>query len=299
MSANGTILSDLSSSLADMVESVGPAVVRVDDGTRLNASGIVWSNEGQSSIVVATSHGVESDDQIAIDDGVTRHPAVVTGRDPDTDIAVLMVEGVQLRPVSRAPQMEVRTGHLALALGRPGNSASSGLQATMGIVGSRSETQTGGVAGYIVHTDATFYPGFSGGALVDTQGRLIGMINLMYGRGRGIAVGTPIVETVVSALLQHGRIKRGYLGVRTQSVTLHGAAQPGGVLIVQIDPNSPGARGGLLIGDVILGLNGAAISDVDDLRQSLRSQAAGQAIEVRLMRGGEEKQLTVVLGEEE
>jgi S1-C subfamily serine protease len=294
MSTQTTVLSDLSDALANVVEQAGPSVVRVDDGTRLTASGILWSEDG---IVVATSHGVERDEELAVEtaDGA-RHSATLVGRDPDTDIAVLRVAANGYSAIPRAPASEVRIGHLVLALGRPGN---SGLQATVGIIGARHETQSGGQEGYVLHTDAVLYPGFSGGALVDTNGRLVGMNNLLYGRGRGVAIGTPIIATVVSALLQHGRIRRGYLGVRTQNVTLHGGSQAGGVLIVQVEPNSPAAGGGLLLGDAILGLDGEAIHEVDDLRHRLRMRTAGQAVNFRILRGGEEKTLTVTLGEEE
>src|SRR5437899_6239819 len=129
-----SLLGDLSNALAEVVERAGQSVVRVDDGTRLTATGIVWSSNG---VILATSHGVEKDEDLSIEtaDGKS-YPANVLGRDPDTDLALLQAKVKGLLAIERAPEDTVKVGHLALALGRPGN---SGLQATIGMLGSRME----------------------------------------------------------------------------------------------------------------------------------------------------------------
>ena len=291
-----SVLSELSAALTGVVESVGPSVVRVDDGTRLTATGVVWTGDG---LVLTTSHGVERDEELAVETGNgKRYSAELLGRDPDTDLAALRVKDGELTPIQRVTAEEVKIGQIVLALGRPGD---SGLQATIGIVGARMESQTGGQAGYVLNTDAVLYPGFSGGPLVDVTGRIVGLNNLLYGRGKGVAIGTPVLTAVAGALAAHGKVQRGYLGVRTQSVALPEALklkQAYGALVVQVEPGSPAEKAGLLLGDVILGIEERAIEGVDELRSALRGLPAGQKITLRVLRGGSTRDVKAVLGSE-
>src|SRR4051812_173286 len=142
-------LQGLSQELAGVVERLGPSVVRVDDGSRLTASGIIWTADG---VIVTSSHGVERDEELAVElaDG-SRHAATLAGRDPDVDLAVLRVAASGLRAVERAGPGAVQVGQLVLALGRPGD---GGLQATLGLVSARLETERAGQVGYILQTDA-------------------------------------------------------------------------------------------------------------------------------------------------
>jgi S1-C subfamily serine protease len=228
------------------------------------------------------------------------HRASLVGRDPDTDLAVLRVNATELPAVQHAEPADVKVGHLVLALGRPGT---AGLQATIGIISARLDTERGGEAGYILHTDAVLYPGFSGGALVDMNGRVAGITNLMFGRGKSVAIGTPVVRQVAQALLAHGRIPRGYLGISTQVAALPAALRPKlglsqerALLIVQVESGSPAERGGLMLGDTLLGINAEAIQDVDQLRLRLRLLPPGQSVALRIMRGGELLDLSVTVG---
>lgn len=292
-----SLLASLSSELAGVVEHVAPAVVRVDDGTRLTATGIIWSADG---IVVTTSHGVEQDENLSIElaDG-TPHPATMIGRDHDTDIALLRAKAQDLPTIEKAVPGEVQVGHLVLALGRPG---AAGLQATIGIIGARLESQSNDQPEYVLHTDAVLYPGFSGGPLVNVSGQMVGLNNLMFGRGRGVALGVPTVEHVAQSLLAHGRVQQGYLGIRMQLVALPSnlrqalsLAQERGLLVVQVEPNSPAEQAGLFLGDTLLSLNNRAIEDVDQLRHELRHLGAGQTINVGVLRGGKLRAINVTL----
>ena len=294
-------LAALSAELSDVVARVGPSVVRVDDGSRLTATGLLWTEDG---VVLTTSHGTERDDDLLVEltDG-TRLPAVLVGRDPETDLAVLRVSASGLRPVTKADPEAVQVGQLVLALGRPGE---SGLSATFGIISARQDTQDRGRPEYVLHTDATLYPGFSGGPLVNVAGEVVGMTNLSYGRGMGFALGLPILAHVADALLAGGAVKRGYLGVSTQSVALPqslqtalAVSQERGLLVVQVESGGPADTAGLSLGDILLGLGGAALDDVDDLRRHLRGLAAGQAVTLDLARGGAAHSLTVTLGARE
>ena len=294
-------LAALSAELSGVVARVGPSVVRVDDGSRLTAIGLLWTEDG---VVLTTSHGVERDDELAVElaDG-TRLPTVLVGRDPETDLAVLRVSASGLTPVTKADPEAVRVGQLVLALGRPGE---SGLSATLGIISARQDAQDGGRPEYVLHTDATLYPGFSGGPLVNVAGEVVGMTNLGFGRGMGFALGLPILAHVADALLAGGRVRRGYLGVSTQSVALPqslqaglGVSQERGLLVVQVESGGPADAAGLSLGDILLGLGGAALDDVDDLRRLLRGLTAGQAVTLNLARGGAAQTLAVTLGARE
>ena len=292
------LLVNLSTALAGVVEQVGPSVVRVDDGSRLTASGVIWSEDG---IIVTTSHGVESDENLVIElpDG-TRHAATLTGRDPDTDLAVLRVNATGLPAIKQANSADVKVGNLVMALGRPGT---LGLQATIGIISAKMDSQTQGQDEYILNTDAVLYPGFSGGPLVNVNGEVTGITNLMFGRGTGVALGVPIVSRVIDAIQKHGRVQRGYLGVSTQSVALPAGilkkldlAQERGLLVVQVESGGPAEQGGVYLGDIIIGLDGQVVQDVDDLRSRLSSMYAGQTVALRLVRGGELQNVQVTLG---
>lgn len=290
-------LADFSDALAAAVERAAGSVVRVDDGTRLTATGVVWQEDG---VIVTTSHSVERDEEIVIEtgDGV-RHEATLIGRDSDTDLAVLRVGSAAggLSPIERVDTENVKVGQIALAVARPGE---AGLQATVGIVSARRDTETNGSAEYILQTDAALYPGFSGGPLINAHGQMLGLTNRMYGRGLGVVVGTPLVERVVEAILTHGQVKRGYLGVRTQLVPLPaslrsslGLAQEFALLVVQVETGSPAEQAGLLMGDTLLRLNGETVQDVDELRRHLN---ASQPVTLQIARGGALAELSATVG---
>lgn len=298
---NTATLQNLSSELASIVQRLAPSVVRIDDGSRLTATGIVWSADG---LILTTSHGVERDEDVVVEfaDG-TRLPAAVLGRDSEADLALLRVSSEGLTAISLAPDGDAQVGHLVLALGRPGR---AGLQATLGIISARLEAQTDGQSEFLLHTDANLYPGFSGGPLVSVAGQIVGLTNLSFGRGQGVALGTSILNTVVHSLLTQGSVSRGYLGVSTQSVPLPeslrtalGLTQERGLLIVQLGAASPAEQSGLLLGDILLGIEGHLVEDADTLRRKLRMMQSGQSVTLSLVRGGQTQDLTVTLGAQE
>ena len=274
-------LTRFSASLADVVERTGRSVVRVDDGTRLTASGVAWADD----LVVATAHGVEADENLLVEeyDG-KRLVATLVGRDEGADLAVLRIEGGGLTPFVRA---EARIGALALAVARP---ADRGLQATLGLVSGAGEFGPG----MVLSTDATMYPGFSGGALIDAAGGLLGVLTLGWGRGRGVALATGLVAETVDAILGGGSVRRGYLGVRTQPAELPGGGL--GLLVAHVEEGGPAQAAGLALGDVILRLDGRTTDDPRRLRRSLRGLREGQDVAVDVLRGGAPQTLRVTLG---
>jgi len=300
-SSGAGLLRGLNIELESLVDLVAPSVVRVDDGSRLTATGVIWSEDG---LIVSTSHGVERDENLAIEGmGGERLTAVLVGRDPDTDLALLRVNATGLTAIRVAPSEVAKIGHLVLAVARPGN---SGLQATLGIITCRMNSQTGGDDEYLLYTDAVLYPGFSGGPLVDVSGQAVGIVNLMFGRGKGTALGVPVIAHTVEALLSQGRVRRAYLGIRTQPVTLTpavraamGREQERALLIINVEPGSPAELAGMLMGDTLVAIDANPILDVDGLRRELRLNHAGLAVTVSIIRGGDARELTVTLGIEE
>lgn len=291
-------LTHLSQALENLASLVAKSVVRVDDGTSLTASGIIWSAEG---IIVATSHGVERDEELAVElhDG-TMLAATLVGRDHDSDIAVLRVDKVDLPILEKVPAPGPKVGQLALAVARPGT---FGLCATMGLVSARIETQRLGLSEHIIYTDAQFPPGFSGGALVNVQGQLLGLIDRIFARGHGVALGVPVIQHAVESLLTHGRIPHAYLGVKIQTVSLPphlqnllGVHQDKAVMCVHIETDSAAERAGLLPGDILLAIADTPITDPVTLRRVLRTMQAGQTVELKLVRGGVLTTLQITLG---
>lgn len=293
------ILSKLSESLADTVALAGTGVVRVEGRGRLPASGIVWSSDG---VVVTAHHVVERDENIKVGlpDGSTVS-ATLVGRDPSTDLAVLRVQGVELAQSKQAELEKLRVGHLVLALGRPGKS----VRATLGIVSALGQewvTPAGGRLDCYLQTDVVMYPGFSGGPLVDVDGKVLGLNTSALARGRSITVPVLSIGRVVESLLAHGRVRRGYIGVGAQYVRLPESlaqhlGQETGLLLVSVESDSPAEEAGLVLGDTIVSIDGQVVRKLEDLRSHLDADRIGSTIPLRVVRGGQLQELKLVVGE--
>lgn len=294
---DGGTLVALSNDLARAVERAAAWTVRVNARRRMPASGIVWS----SGVVVTTDHVIEREEEITIGlpDG-NEVPASLAGRDPGTDLAVLKAEtGGAAAERGEIPGV----GSLVLAVARPDD---EGPQATLGIVSAvagPARTWRGGQLDRFIRSDAVLYPGFSGGPLVDGAGRVIGINSSFLARGSGIAVPVDVVARVADALLSQGRVRRGYLGISSQAVAIpagtadKAAGQTNGLLILRVEPGSAAEQGGLMVGDILIGMGDRAVNDVEDLQRLLGSAAVGQATSIRILRGGEPRELSLTIGE--
>jgi S1-C subfamily serine protease len=294
-------LAELSQGLSQAVESAGSYVVRVEARRRLPASGILWSEDG---VLVTANHVVKKESGIKIGtaSGDTS-TAELVGRDPSTDLAVLKTDISGPMPDWAKPE-ELNVGHLVLALGRPGRS----VQATLGIVSALGEnwrTPVGGQIDRYLQTDVVMYPGFSGGALVESTGALIGLNSSALLRGVSVAVPYPTIGWVVSALLEHGRIRRGYLGIRTQPVRLPKnlageVEQETGLLLVSIEADSAAEAASLVMGDTIIAVEDQPIRHFDDLLSLLNSaDIVGKEVSLQILRAGEVQTLTITVGEQD
>ncbi len=293
-----SVVEGISNELAEIVEAASPAVVRVEGRRRLPASGIVWSEDG---IVVTAHHVVERDDRIGVGYADEKQvEAELVGRDPTTDLAVLRVKGIELSPAMSSQADDLSVGHLVLALGRPGRT----VQATLGIVsalGTSWRTAAGGAIDRYLQTDVVMYPGFSGGPLVDAEGKVLGL-NTSALRGVSISIPSRTVDRVVESILSHGRVQRGYLGVGVQPVNLpetlaEELGQETGLILISVEPGSPAEAGGLTLGDTLLSVHGEAVKRLDDLLGLLSGDLVGEVVEVRILRGGELSEQKVTVGE--
>ncbi len=282
------VLQSLSTAMAGLVESAGAHVVRVDGRSRMAASGIVYSADG---LIVTSHHVVERDDdlQVGLANGETV-AATLVGRDPSTDLAVLRVDAQGLQPAGWVDASDLRVGNLILALGRPGQT----VQATLGIVsalGGAWRTGGGGEIDRYLQTDVVMYPGFSGGPLATADGRLAGVNSSALARGVSVTIPAGTVKRVVETILAHGHMPRGYLGVGIQPVRLDAALQESlgqetGLMVMSVEADGPAAKAGLLMGDVLLSLDGEPVRQMDDLQGLLAGGRVGQSVPVRLVRAG-------------
>jgi len=285
----------LSNELAAAVEHAGRAVFGINGRPRLGSAGVHW----RPGLIVTADHTVHVDEEVAVtrpDGRVVR--ATVAGRDPAIDIAILKVDAPDVAVAEVADSDTVRVGHIVLALG-PGPCASWGVVSAIGAGGAARRA-----AGEPFSLDLTLYPGFSGGPLVDVQGRVVGINTSGASRQLQLAIPAAAVNRVLDELGRRGRIPRAYLGVGTQQVRLPEGLrqrlnldQQTAVIVVDVQPNSPAAGAGLLIGDIIVSLGGASITEPAELKSVLRPDQVGERTLASVIRGGEPHDLQILVGE--
>ncbi len=302
MESSGALLA-LSNNLAEIVEQTGRSVVAVNARRRRSSSAVYW----RSGILVTAEHTINREDDISIilpDNQTTR--ATLVGRDPGTDLAVLRLNDpnlASLTPATLGEATELKVGNMVLAIAR---SQDSGVSASMGVISALSgswRSWHGGRIDQLIRPSLMLYPGFSGGALVNTAGQIVG-INTVGPRHSALTLPTSTVNRVVDQLLQGGRISRGYLGVGMQPVRLPEAlgrslhlSQTSGVIVVSVEPDSPAERAGILIGDILVALGSTPINDVGDVLAMLDPENVGNPLAVRLIRAGSLVELTLTVGE--
>jgi S1-C subfamily serine protease len=285
----------LSNDLAAAVERAGQAVFGVNARTRLGSTGVHW----RSGLIVTANHTVRVDEDITVTRPDGRAiAATVAGRDPAIDIAVLKADAPDVAVADLGDSNAVRVGHLVLAVGR-GPCASWGV---VSAIGEGREPRSAG--GELFSLDLTLYPGFSGGPLVNAQGQVVGVNSSGTSRHLQLAIPSAAVTRVVDELVRRGRLARPYLGVGTQPVNLPEALrqrfsleQQTAVIVVAVQPSSPAASAGLLMGDIVVSLGGTSITDPSDLASVLRPDQVGEDMTVSVLRGGEPRDIRITVGE--
>lgn len=294
------ILSKLSDAMANAVEVAGAGTVMVNGRRRLPASGIAFA----SDLILTANHVLEREEDIPVilPDG-SEFSSRLAGRDPGSDLAVLRLEK-SVAALAIPASEEAHVGQIVLALGRP---SPNGIQASLGVVsaiGGPVRTGRGGLLERYIRTDAIPYPGFSGGPLVDSSGKVLGMNTSGLSRGASLVVPAGLAWQLAESLAKHGSVRRGYLGVRSQPVEVSaaqqealGRQQEGGLLLVNVEKRSPAEAGGLIVGDILVGFDGQAVTDPDELFVLLAGEVVDRPIQLEVLRGGQPTQITVTIGE--
>lgn len=305
-----TSLEALSNDLAAAVERGGASVVAIHARRRIPSSGILW----RRGLVVAADHTVHKDEdvRITVGDGERRRDvrATVAGRDPGTDLCILRLgdDANDLEPATIA-RTGVRVGQLVLAVGRPGPDPTASF-GVVSAIGPEYRTWRGGRIDQLVRLDLAVYDGFSGGALLDAAGHVLGICTSGLARGAALVVPTATVERVADALVAGGgRVRRGFLGIGTQPVRLPesvrgrlapigGDVPDVGLMIVVVEPGAPADRAGLMLGDVVVAIDDARTEDPRDVLAALGPDTVGRTVRATLVRAGAPLTLEVTVGEQ-
>jgi S1-C subfamily serine protease len=291
------MLTQLSNQLADAVAAAAPSVVQVH-GRRRPASGLVYAD----GVVVTTMRAIGREDHLR----VRRHDgqvfdATLAGWDPATTLAVLRVDGLDTAPALPATTPP-RVGHLAMALARSWTNAVTASAGIIAVIGGPLRTGRHSAIEQVIRTTAPMHDGFSGGALLDTDGGLIGVTTASAIRGLGVVIPASIAWMAASQALTRGASSRGYLGIVGQPVALpeHQQDTTGrtrALLVIGVAPGSAAAAAGVLVGDLLLSLGERAITTPEDVLDALAGVPIGQTIALGLWRGGAVATTAATIGE--
>jgi S1-C subfamily serine protease len=293
----GNMLTELSNHMADAVAAAAPSVVQVH-GRRRPASGLVYA----AGVVVTTMRAVGREDGLRVrtHDG-SALDATLVGWDPATSLAVLKVPALTASPLAPAATAP-RVGHIALAIARSWSNAVTASAGIVSVIGGPLPTGRRRAIDRVIRTTAPMHDGFSGGAFLDTSGGLIGLTTAASIRGLGVVIPADIVWKTVAHVLEHGGSARGYLGIVGQPVQLPerqrgDTGRETALLVANVAPDGPAGRAGVLIGDVLLALDGTPVASPEDLLDLLTGSRVGQTATLRLLRGGSPAELAVTIGE--
>ncbi len=308
------LLDAYSRAVIGVVEKVGPAVVSINVKTR-RARSAPSEGEGAGSGVIVTpdgyvltnNHVVEhaSAVKLSLTDGSTL-PAQIVGTDPATDLAVVRIDAPHLPMAQLGDSASLRVGQLAIAIGNPLGFQSTVSTGVISALGRALRTQSGRLIENVIQTDVPLNPGNSGGPLVDSRGRVIGINSAMIYMAQGISFAVPIntAKWVISELLMHGKVRRSYLGLSgqirplSQRVQRYFELQTNTVVeVVSVESGGPAHRAGLREGDLIVALDGQSTASVDDIHRLLTSKPSGSEINLTVLRSRERLELRVISGE--
>lgn len=291
----------LSAEFAGVIETGGRAVVAVHGRRRIPSSGVAW----RPGIIVTADHTLDREEEIAITlPGGARKPAILAGRDPGTDLAILKVEGLSLPAIEVGDAAALQAGHWVLAAGRTAEGDARASLALVGVAGAAWRTWHGGELDRTLRLDRNLHPNFSGGPALDDQGRVLGIVTSGLSRYGAVIIPSSTVARVVAELEKRGHIGRGYLGVGMQPVRLPRKLRAGltlenetGVLVMGVEPDSPAEQAGVTIGDVLVAFDGKGIGGVDDVVAYLNAERIGKTVKASIIRGGAPAEAVITVGE--
>ena len=296
-----TELIDLSNALARETGRAAANIVAIHTEARGSSSGVVW----RSGVIVTAEHALRRDEEIhaTLPDGRIV-PASLAGRDASTDLAVLKcAEAVS--PVAEISDVSaIKPGSLVLVVGRTRASGPVAALGAVSLVASERRTWMGARISPYIRLDIGLQPTAVGGAVIDASGRAIGIATPRFARFGAIAVPASTVNRVADALLRTGHIPHGYLGVGLHPIQLPEALRQSlqrkektAAIVVEVEPESPAHKAGIMIGDLLISFGGHAISQVEDVHAQLSAEAIGKSMLVKFVRGGAAQETSIVVGE--
>ena len=292
-----TALPSLSNELAAAVEQAAGSVVAVNARPRLPSTGVHW----RPGIIVTADHTVQSVEDLTVSDREGRTmAATLVGRDPGTDLAVLRIQDTDLATAGLGNSDSLKVGHIVLAVGY-GPRASWGI---VSAVGGRWRTWRGGEIDQLLRLDLTLYPGFSGGPLVDALGQVVGINTSGLSQRLELAIPASTVTRVADELIEKGHVTRAFLGVGLQPVSLPETARRAlagapeiGMIVVRVQPEGPAAQAGLLLGDVLVSLDGIHVASTEAVLDAVAARRVGATVSATILRAGTPTDVNITLGE--
>jgi S1-C subfamily serine protease len=297
---DGVLLDAYSSAVVHAVEAVGPAVVKID-AAQGGGSGVLFTPDG---LILTNSHVVDKSGPltVAMTDGRSMRADLI-GKDGDTDLAVIRVDGSALPWATLGDSRAVRVGQIAIAIGNPYGFHHSVTAGVVSALGRSLRARSGRLMDDIIQTDAALNPGNSGGPLVTTRGEVIGVntATILPAQGLCFAIASNTARFVAARLIRDGRIRRSYIGLAGQTVPIprtvareNRLAVTSGVFVVSVEPGSPATAAGLKEGYVVLAFAGIPVTGVDDLHRLLTEERIGEPTMVTILRAARRRQITVV-----
>jgi len=280
-------LTAFSEQLANAVARASRATVSVHARPKLPSTGVHWKD----GVVVTTEATVQRDNDITLTlpDG-KRVAAALAGRDPGSDLAALRIDKGLLPVAERGDPAALRAGHLVLALARLGDGGPRAAFGAVSATGGRWRSWKGGELDLRLQSDVRLYPGFGGGPLVDAEGLVVGINSGGLSGPFATTIPASTVDRIVEQLLMRGSVARGWLGAAMQPVR-------GGVVLLSIEPDAPAALAGLLIGDVVIGIDGRPVESLEPLLAFLAGDVVGKNVRLDILRGGQRTPVDVLIGE--
>lgn len=294
------VWSELSKSIAETIEAVQGSIVTVHGGGRSTSSGVVW----RPGVIVTVRHGLRRSDSLQVGQRGEPFQATLVGADAGTDLAVLRVDAGAAKPAEAVGAQPARVGELVLAVGR---SALGDISASAGIiarVGSAWRSWRGGQMDSLIRPDVELYVGQSGSALVNEGRRVLGINSTALARNAVITVPAATIDRVVDAILERGHVPRPYLGAAMQAVPVpealrshFGEGVDEALLVLHVEANAPAATAGILVGDLVLSVDGKLVDNVHGVQRQLSSLKVGDTVAVVVIRGGVKIDLKVILAD--
>jgi S1-C subfamily serine protease len=294
-------LVNLSNALAQVTEHASASVVAIHTEAHGSSSGVIW----RDGVIVTSEHALRRDEEIhvTLPDGRVVG-ATLVGRDPSTDLAVLKYTEVGNRAIESGDVSAVKPGSLTLIVGRTRASGRVAALGVVSLVAGERRTWTGSSLAPYIRLDAALQPTAVGGAVVDVHGKIIGLASPRFARFGAVVIPAATVNRVAETLQKKGRIPRGYLGVALQPVRLPEQLRQSlqyeektAAIILEVEPEGPAHKAGIVIGDILVTLAGQPIARPENVQSHLHAENIGKSLNARIVRGGAVRDVSILVGD--